>query len=393
MGAKLRKPTSKLVHTQTLTSSSQRSIDCIDMRIICTSKNSNKLKEKVQSVLLICGEPNGCLSLYQSLMQRGQRGQFILRKYFRADDNRVQHVNIHCSKPLFVSASHDGNVKVWNYYDTLACSNSNCTQNPAPHLIKCLSDPNTTAKCAKYSNSGLLLTVRSDHTLRIYGKEPLFSLCYRFEAPAFIYDAAWSPSNQFCASFRSSDIRSGRQSYVVQVWDSSFQLICKFVDPGWTSVLFASNTVALSWHGYDEEVNIIAKPNVMKVFVENDLLPFCRDVLKIVIQYLPLRVTHEKLNKCEQFGLIHCVAPIGSGVVCIQGFDNKLRLYKVDGNGTHWLVNLPHNNCCFLRACVYPCMSNSGKESELMIASVPIRRKRKWRLMVRYFVINTSYIM
>jgi len=35
----------------------------------------------------------------------------------------------------------------------------------------------------------------------------------------------------------------------------------------------------------------ISKPKVMKVFVEKDVLPFCRDVLKIIIQYLTRKMT------------------------------------------------------------------------------------------------------
>jgi len=262
--------------------------------------------------------------------------------------------NIRClhfyrRKPLFVSASDDKTVKVWNFKDITA-----------PYLLKSLPNPGSVFS-VKYSESGLLLIGCFDGMVRVYGKEPLFSLCWSFNTSGYIYSVSWSPSNRICASFKSGN------ACAVQVWDSSFQTIFKLQqrDVPWNGVAFASNDLLMVSDGTSNKVYWynISKPKVMKVFMERDVLPFCRDVLKIVIEYLPFvtRVTHNDLP--DKGG---CVTALSSEVVGVKCDDDVLRLYNVDGNDPRLLVSLPHKYCNSLATCVYPC---SGKETGFMLAS------------------------
>jgi len=310
--------------------------------------------KELNCALLIIGETNGCIALYNTPLSRSHvhrlHVKFTLCKRFQAHDKYVKDLHFHHRKALFVSASDDNRVKVWNY-----------KQISTPRLIKCLPHPEYVGK-VKYSESGLLLTVCDDNILRVYGKEPLFSLCWSFQTSGHIYMAGWSPSNRICAVFNARTLGN----YAVQVWDSSFQTIFKrTLHAVHDDIVFASNDLLLCSGGYSNKIHWyhISKPKVMKVFVEHDVLPFCKDVLKIIIQYLPYitRVTHDTFP--HRAGP---VAALSSEVVGVQCDDDMLHLYQVNGIARRLLVNVPHKDCNSLATCVYPC---GGKEMGCMIVS------------------------
>jgi len=268
--------TPSIRHMQTLSHATD--IYALDMRL-CSDKES-------KSVLLIVGDKSGCVYLYQTPLSDSQRITFTLQRNLQAHTDAIHGLHFHPNKPRFVSASQDTDVKVWNFTDTTN-----------PRLIKALPHPGGVWS-AKYSQSGLLLTRCRDYTLRVYAKEPLFSLYWSFKASSHVFSVGWSPCNRVCACF----CLGYSNAMVVQVWDSSFQTIFKLEQIGaynWDGLVFASNDLLLSSGGRANKIYWyhMSKPKVMKVFVEKDLLPFCRDVLKIIIQYIPIvtRVTREKL--------------------------------------------------------------------------------------------------
>jgi len=260
-------------HIQTLSHSYH--VCVVDMRIW--------FNKEFNSAVLITAGIQGSIVVYSSPLSHAQSLQFTLRKRFQAHSNVILCVHFHYSKPLFVSSGYDNKVNVWNLKDITT-----------PRLIQCLPHSQRVWS-TKYSQSGLLLTASYAGVLRVYGKEPLFSLCWTFKTFSRIWSIAWSPSNRICAVFESGI------SYVVQVWDSSFQTLFQLQQDSICNsdgVLFASNDLLLSAGGRANKLYWyhISKPKVMKVF-EKDLLPFCRDVLKIIIQYLPFvahntHVTH-----------------------------------------------------------------------------------------------------
>ena len=252
--------------------------------------------EKSKSALLIVGDRQGCIHVYQTPISHAQRITFTLQRNFQAHTDEICSLHFHHHKPLFVSGADEKAVKVWNFTDITN-----------PRLIKSLPHPDIVSS-AEYSESGLLLTACDDDILRVYGQEPLFSLYWSFKTSDHVYSVGWSPCNRICASFNAG-VYNGM---VVQVWDSSFQTIFKLKQNGvryLNGLVFASNDLLLSSGGIANKIYWyhMSKPKVMKVFVEKDLLPFCRDVLKIIIKYLPFvtRVTYHKLP--NYVGPVVCV--------------------------------------------------------------------------------------
>jgi len=319
------------------------------------SVNCNALKS---SVVLIVGDHSGRISLYTSPLSPTQPLHFTLRKRFQAHANGgIMGLHLHYHKSLCVS-HYRKDVKVWNFEDIAA-----------PRLIHCLPQGSWVVS-VKYSESGLLLTAcvsSYNSVLHVYGKEPQFSLCWSYKIAGQVFSMAWSPSNRIGAVLHTGD------SYAVQIWDSSFQTICKLKQDNIcaldNALVFASNDLLMYSGGDSNKVYWyhISKPKVMKVFLDTGVLPFCRDVLKIIRQYLPLvtRVTHNKLP--DNVGR---VVSLSSEVVGAQCRDDKLHLYKVDVNEPRLLaaLPLPHHFWAPLATCVYPC--SSGKETLFILASI-----------------------
>jgi len=321
----------------------------VDIRICSTDDEGLHSVHSAHSVVLIVGGIHGSISVYNAALSHKAQGlQFTLRNGFQAHANCINGLHFHHHKRLFVSNSAGQVVKVWSFNDITT-----------PRLIQCLPHPHS-IRSAKYSQSGLILTC-GDNLLRVYGKEPLFSLCWSFQTSGYIYSVGWSPSNRICASFPSGNYG------VVQVWDSSFQNIFKLQQNRvcvWDGLVFGSNDLLMSSSGANRVYWYhISKPKVMKVFLEKDVLPFCRDVMKIIIQYLPFdtRVTHDELPST-----VGPVVALSSEVVGAQCADHMLRLYTVYGNEPHLLARIPHKDCTSLATCVYPC---SGKETVCILAS------------------------
>ena len=315
--------------------------------------------KQFKSVVLITGGVQGSISLFSSPLSHLH---FTLQKRFRAHARQICGLHLHHHKPLFISHDRYANeLKVWSFN----AITSPCVIHSLPHPSE--------VSCANYSESGLLLTGCRNSLLltdcrngllRVYGKEPLFSLLWSCQTSGYICSLVGSPSNRICACLTSGN------SYAVQVWDSSFQTIFRLPqqDTWRNGVVFASNDLVMSSGGISDKIYWchISKPKAMKVFIETDVLPFCGDVLKIIIQYLPFitHATHHTLPNT-----VGSVTQLSSEVVGVQCFDCMFRLYKVNGSEPRLLASLPHKSCksCnSLATCVYPC---SGKESGFMITS------------------------
>jgi len=205
-----------LPHTDALT--------CLDMR---SSKDST-------AVILITGLENGDVRVYKSPLSHTQRLHFTLQHRFHPHSGYVYDVNLHPHKALFISASEDADLKVWNIKDVTA-----------PRLIKRIPHP-AAVYCCKYSRSSLIATGCADRVLRVYDKEPLLSLCWSFDTSCsgYIQCVAWSPSNYIAASFALVN------SCDVQVWDSAFQTVFKLRQEGAScsrnGLVFASNDLLMS---------------------------------------------------------------------------------------------------------------------------------------------------
>ena len=218
---------------------------------------------------------------------------------------------------MFVSASNDTYAKVWNFNIHLLQINENDINTTAavPHLIKCLPHPDV-VRCAKYSKSGLILTACDDNVLRIYSKEPLFSLCWHFRTSSRCWCVAWSPSNRLCAL--TASFESG-PSFTIQVWDSAFQMIFKRQQNrlhARNGVVFASNNILMCAGGNAHKVHWyhISKPKVIKMFEDTDVLPFCMDVLKIIREYLPY-ITRVTIHELSTY--VGAVATLSSDNDCV----------------------------------------------------------------------------
>jgi len=336
-------------------------VSSLDIRTLNVTDSN---KHSHISLVLITAKTEGTISVYvtsslsvtqlhtqQQQHTLTQRLQFTRQKGFQAHSDSIDGLHFHHHKPLFASASADRSVKVWNFQDITT-----------PRLIKCLPHPSVVWD-ARYSKSGLLLIGCFDEMLRVYGKEPLFPLVWSVQLDDIV-SIAWSPCNRICASFK-----SGNCLYM-QVWSSSFQTIFKLPQDGvWNTdngLVFASNHLLLSSRGWGTNTVYwyrMSKPKVMKVFLDTCVLPFCRDVLNIVIEYLPFvtRVTHDTIRD-----MVGPVASLSPEAVVAQGYDDKIYLYKVDGKKPLLLVRLPHKYCRSLVTCVYPC---SGKEIGFMLVS------------------------
>jgi len=322
-----------------------------------------RLSDDRTTVTLITGY-NGDIQIYQSPRSHTQRLNFTLQCRFTADANAsvlVSDLRIHPRKPLFITASRDDmlypsryDVKVWEFKDIAA-----------PHLIKTIPHPSHVFN-AMYSNSGLIATGCHDCQLRVYGKEPLLSLRWSFMVSGAIWSLAWSPSNRLAASFTSGN------SYAVQVWDSSFQTLFTLqqeeVLNGQQGLVFASNDLLMSSGGRSNSVYWyhMSKPKVMSVFVEKDMLPFCRDVMKIIITYLPFdtHITHH-----THPDYVGTVTALNSRLMLSSCYDGMLRVWKVHGiYSPVILASLPHHYNIHNKA---SCMTlSTGEETVFALASM-----------------------
>jgi len=325
-------------HIQALLHAQKKRVKCLDMCAL----------EDMKSVVLIIGYANGDASIYKTSLSRTQHLNFTLQHRWHAHNMDVAALHIHHNALRFVSGSYDTDVKVWNIEDITT-----------PRLIKRLAHPNLHFS-ATYSPSGRIVTGCIDGVLRVYEQEPLLSLCWNFETPSYIYSVACSPSNRIAASFTSGI------SNVVQVWDSAFQTLFRLRQESVicrnNGLVFASNDLLISSGGASKKVYWyhMSKPKVMDVFMEKNVLPFCRDVCKIIITYLPFvtHVTHHTLPN-----RVGAVTALNSQLAISSCRNGVLYLYE---NKTRLLGSLPYYYAEALVTCVYPC---TGKRTGFVLAS------------------------
>jgi len=168
-----------LNHVQTLSHAS--GVGCLDMRPF----------DDESAAILMAGLYNGDIVMYRSALSRTAPIQFHLLKRFHAHTDGIFVLHIATTKRLFVSSSHE-NVKIWRF-----------RQGKVPLLVKYIQHPDSVG-IAKFSSSGLLVTGCDDYILRVYGVEPLCSLCWSCKLPGDIISIAWSPSsNRIAVSFLS----------------------------------------------------------------------------------------------------------------------------------------------------------------------------------------------
>jgi len=344
-------PSINIKHIQTL--SHAQYVWSLDMRTWPCQCPYNKGKGKGKTaattvLLLITGQDNGDISLFNTPLSNIH---FKLQKVLHAPRMGITALHFHRYKSLFLSASEDGNVKIW----TLKDMNTPC-------LMKCIRHPDGVS-CAKYAYSGRLLTGCNDRVIRVYGKEPLFSLLWSVKLSGDICSVAWSPSNRLAALFAVSV-----NSLIVQVWDVSFQSLFKHTQTGAVlgiqTLAFVSNDLLIFSGGFSKTLyryHMMSKSKVTNVLMETIALPFCKDVLHIIVRYLPLE-THIKVDSYVRS--VGAVTAFSSQVVGLSCFDSILRVYTVCGNEKRLLASLSHEYCGDL-VCVYP----GGSETGLVLAS------------------------
>jgi len=321
----------RVKHTQTLADTND--VVCFDVRSITDA-----------TAVLITGHTNGAVGIYQFPLSHTQPLKFILQHRFQCHNIIIDALHIHRSEFRLVTAGADTDVKVWDIKDVTT-----------PRLIKCIPHP-CPVWCCVYSESGLIATGCNDGTLRVYNEEPLLSLRWSVNTSGFVRSLAFSPSNRLAASFRSD---------TVQVWDSSFQTIFKHQQERalWGSIVFASNDLLLSSCERSHKMYCyhMSKPKVMSVFM--NVFPFCRDVMNIVITYLPVvtRITHHVLPN-----EVGAVTSLNSTLAVSSCADNWLRIYEDDGKQSRLLGRVSLTHAEFMSACVYPF---AGKETGFVIAS------------------------
>jgi len=312
-----------------------------------------RVTDNMTAATLILGCLNGSIQIWKTNLSHLH---FTLQQQFKAYPHYVRTIHIHHFKPVFVSASVHKQMKVWMLNDTAP-----------PRLLQCFTLPDI-VNAASFSSSGLLVVGCRDGVLRVYGGEPRLSLRSSVQVSGQIFSVAWSPSNQIAATFRST---ISRDANYVQVWDSSFRTLFKFPQENivWRNngLVFASNNLLCSSGGYAQALYWYHLPiptnKVMNVLVQKDMLPFCHDVLKIIITYLPVapRVVDEQYSEG-----VGPVAMIGSKIMILSTRDYKFHFYNVGGNnnGPRLIASVSIRSCsCLAGIC-------TGRGTELVIAFV-----------------------
>jgi len=192
--------------------------------------------------------------------------------------------------------------------------------------------------------------------IRMYAQEPHFTLLWSFKLSGSRPSVAWSSSNRFAASCFKGN------TYIVRVWNSAFQTVFKRRRKqkmlGYYDLTFASNNLLLSsgsdlsWYHLP-----IAKRTVMKLFIEKTALPFCRDVLKIILTYLPVQIPDPPASA----QLVSAVIALSSQMIATI-VRNEIRLYKVHGSTVSLIKSLPYQYCSTTVAVC--CYRHSDDESE-----------------------------
>ena len=162
----------------------------------------------------------------------------------------------------------------------------------------------------------------------------------------------------------------------MRVWDSSFQPVFTLQQDGYTlgnsGLVFASNDLLMSSGSASNKLYWyhISKPNVMSVFLEADVLPFCRDVMNIIVAYLPF-VTH--VTHHTHPNTVRAVTALSSELMVSSCDDHMLRFYAVHDNSTkpQVIACTPYEWTDELVSCPYPCADD--KTGFVLASSVDAR--------------------
>jgi len=136
-------------------------VDVLDMRI-CPRDHRH--------ALLITGDYDGQVYIYKTALAQLKGIRFILLNRFCAHTWTVSALHFHFSKPVFVSASVDEDMKIWSFKDGMS----------PLRLVKCIPQLSIVC-CVKFSSAGLLAVGCENGMLRVYAEAPLYSLLWSFQ--------------------------------------------------------------------------------------------------------------------------------------------------------------------------------------------------------------------
>jgi len=316
--------------------------------------------------LLITGDLLGHVCIYKTSLPHLKRIRFILLKRFHAHSWIVSALHFHFSKPVFVSGSGDEDVKIWSYQHQDVRSTL--------RLVQCIPQLSIVC-CTKFSATGLLAVGCENGMLRVYKEATLYSLLWSYQGPADIKSVAWSASQRLAACFELDLSPFG----IVQVWNSAFQVLFKLKQKETyiqNCLAFGSNNLLLVSGGSSLlQSNTLhwyyMLPKVMNEFLKENTLPFCRDVLKIIIAYLP-PIVHEQYEKSRNERV--CITAVSSQHVAIWSarvlhlHSGLLSIYKLDGNESPLFARIPYPipypYCSCLAMRLYP-----GNETAFLLAT------------------------
>jgi len=313
--------------------------------------------EDMTSAILVIGLDNGDVAIYRTPLSRTQLVEFQLLKCLHAHTNCVNALHLHAVKPLFVSASNDYKVKIWDIREMTT-----------PILVKCIVHPSFVFS-AKYSLSALLLVGCSDCYLRVYGVEPQYSLLWRCKLAGPIYSVAWSPSNHFAASFYSRGFFSS--SAGVHVWNSNFNAV------------FQHKQDSVLWGNYG--LSYITDDLLLcSGWQSNNAYLYNIPKRKVVSYMYPMAV--------------RAVTALNSEFVCTSCCDDVIRVYKLHGHRLRLLATLPHRRCMSLASCLclyedagYVIASADWENTDLRI-DITSRLNRYWIREVTKIIINCKIL-
>jgi len=356
------------VHIQTLKSLSWESrVQCLDLRVMRPLAHTRKHMSTDRAAVLITGDTNGVITIYQSPLSTTRKpfARFTLQQRFYAHFNGhpIHDIQFHPSNPLFVSACTDKSVKIWKLKDVSVFQ----------RLVKSLPHPRRVFS-SKYSPSGLLLTA-CNQMIRMYGPAPKCSLRWSFKTSGHEPSVAWSSSNRFAASSHKGD------TYIVRVWNSACRTIFKHrhtaIFPlGYYKLTFVSNDLLISSGSRPCDLYCyhipISKRKLMKIFINNTALPFCRDVLKIILTYIPVETYVPRDAAPESACFTSCVRSAVSlssrmFATCVR---DKLRIYQLRGSKLSLAQSLSFHH---FSAMTSYCYSNDGTDTAFVLACAEVK--------------------
>jgi len=307
-------------------------VSALDMRVYVI--------DDVRTVLLIVGVQIGVINVYRAPLSQ-LRCFFHCVQKFRAYTHWIYGVHFHRRMRRFVSVATDKFVKIWSLQD----------MSSAPQLVKRLQFPSV-INCAKYSETGLLLTGAENGVLRIHAAEAPFSVLWRVKLPGYIRALAWSTNNLFAASYVLQGVHNRSNAYYtgygVRVYTSSFSPLFERTNKGKGfgphNLVFASNNMLFSSVLGTNTVYWYYITNARKTFllstvVKTNILPFSRDVINIIMEYVPPRIIDAYTYKKTATG---AVTTLDSKVLTFSSNDRLSNMFELHTKRKQLVVSLKH---------------------------------------------------